>query len=264
MTLNIVQCKHCSISGRQLCNRFVQSDAIHNRHRVGIFGTFYYLDWRFAVLGRGLHTHATLAEVHKNLIDRKPVKPRSKSRFTPKTADFSKELYENFLSEVFSLRHTPSHPQAQGVHATIVALIKILESNHVSVGCFLRQLIVCRLRCLGLGCRHVVYLLGQAERNLTTSVRLFGTPITLPQCQGSALSLKMPAWVAVGGASALNGAVMRCSERVVALPDPKKCGKAPAESTLARKFSSKPEAASLISCDQTTLITAYLQNRADT
>jgi hypothetical protein len=110
MTLDIVQCKDCSISGRQLSNSFVQSDAIHNRHRVGIFGTFYYLDWRFAVLSRGLHTHTTFAEVHENLIDRKSVKPGSKGRFTPKTADLSKELYENLLREVFSLRHTPSHP----------------------------------------------------------------------------------------------------------------------------------------------------------
>jgi hypothetical protein len=68
-------------------------------------------------------------------------------------------------------------------------------------------------------------LLGQAERNLTTSVRLFGTPITLPQCQGAHCLSRFPRGVAVGGASALNGAVMQCSERVVALPDPKKCGK---------------------------------------
>jgi len=110
MTLDIMQCKHCSISGRQLSDGLVQSDAIHDRHRVGIFGTFYYLDWRFTVLSRGFHSYTTLAEVHEDLIDRKPVKPGGKSRFTPKTADFSKELYEDLLSEVFSLRHAPGHP----------------------------------------------------------------------------------------------------------------------------------------------------------
>jgi hypothetical protein len=45
---------------------------------------------------------------------------------------------------------------------------------------------------------------------------------------------------------------MQCCERVVALPDPKKCGKAPAESTQTRSFPRKLAVASLISCNQST------------
>jgi len=45
---------------------------------------------------------------------------------------------------------------------------------------------------------------------------------------------RCPRGVAVGGTSALNGAVMQRFERVVALPDTKNCG-IPAKSTLRGK-----------------------------
>ena len=156
MSFDIVQRKNCPISGRQLSNGLVQGDAIHDRHRIRVLGTFHYLNWRFAVLGRLFHAHTALAKVHENLVDREPVKPGGEGRFASKATDFSKELYEDFLSKVFSFRNGASHPEAQRVNATIMALVKIFKSGHVTLGRLLRQLIVCRLRCLGIGCRHVI------------------------------------------------------------------------------------------------------------
>jgi hypothetical protein len=42
-----------------------------------------------------------------------------------------------------------------------MALVKLFESNHVAIGGFLRQLIICRLRCLGFGCGHVLVYSGK-------------------------------------------------------------------------------------------------------
>src|SRR5215813_6823997 len=86
------------------------------------------------------------------------MKPSGEGRFTSKTADFSKELYEDFLRKVLSFRNTAGHSQAQRIDSTIVALIKILESPHVSLGCSLRQFVV-RLLCISFSGRHVNRLL---------------------------------------------------------------------------------------------------------
>jgi len=52
MPLDIVKRKYRSISGRQLRYSFIQGDAIYYRHRIGVFGAFYYLDWSLTVFGR--------------------------------------------------------------------------------------------------------------------------------------------------------------------------------------------------------------------
>jgi len=61
--------------------------------------------------------------VHQHLIDREPVEPGRKSGLSAKAADFSKELYEDLLREVFSLRDVSRHAQTQRVHAAIMALV---------------------------------------------------------------------------------------------------------------------------------------------
>src|SRR4030095_8943628 len=107
-----------------------------------------------------------------------------KSGFAPKTTDFSKELYEDLLSEIFGLRDVAGHSQAERVDATVMALVKLLESCHVTLGGFLPQLIVCRLRCLGFGCGHVLVCSGKLERisQLPACAARF---FTLHQFQGS-------------------------------------------------------------------------------
>jgi hypothetical protein len=75
--------------------------------------------------------------VHEHLIDCQAVKPGRKSRLAPKTTDFSKELYENLLSEVFCLRDIAGHSQAQRVDATIVTLVKLFEGGHIALSGFL-------------------------------------------------------------------------------------------------------------------------------
>ena len=42
-----------------------------------------------------------------------------------------------------------------------MALVKLFESSHVAIGGFLRQLIICLLRCLGFGCGHVLVYSGK-------------------------------------------------------------------------------------------------------
>src|SRR5918996_4048718 len=85
-----------------------------------------------------------------------------------------------------------------------MALVKLFESSHIALGRLLRQLIICRLRCLGFGCGHV-YLLGQA-RNLTTSACLARWS-RFRDFQGSGtVYFRMPAWESGAKASTLNAA----------------------------------------------------------
>ena len=103
-----------------------------------------------------------------------------------------------------------------------MTLVKLFESSHVILGCLLRQLIICRLRCLGFGCGHVTRL-GQAfGRNLTTSCLCWHEIHASASFKGAALfPLNDRVGIAVRRPSTLNAAVMRRFLRVVALPDPK-------------------------------------------
>jgi hypothetical protein len=164
MSLNVMEGEHRPITGRQLSNSLVQRYPVNYRHGIGVFRAFYYLNWRFPVLSRLFHPHPAFAEMHQHLIDCQPVQPGSKGGFAPEATDFSKELNEDLLCEVFSLRNVPCHPQAERVDAPIMPLVKVFESSHVALGRLLRQLIICRLRCLGFGCGHVARQLGQARK----------------------------------------------------------------------------------------------------
>ena len=180
VTFDVVKCKYRSITGRELSNGFIQRYPVNYWHGIRVFRAFYYLNRRFAVLSRRFHAHAAFAEVHQHLVDGETMQPRSKSRFAPETTDFSKELNEDLLCEIFSLRDVPGHSQTERVDAAIVALVKLFESNHVAIGSFLRQLKVCRLRCLGFGCGHVTRNSGKLGRNFTK------LQACLARCHGSA------------------------------------------------------------------------------
>src|SRR5215204_1578562 len=137
MPFDVVKGKNCSISGWQLRDGFIQSDSINDWHRVWVFGALNDLNRRFAIFRRLLHAYAAFAEVHEHLIDRQTVQPGRKGRLASKTSDLSKELDENLLGEVFGFRNTPGHSETERVDATIVALVEILESAHVTLGRFL-------------------------------------------------------------------------------------------------------------------------------
>src|ERR1700730_5810244 len=113
MSFNIVKGKDRAVAGRQLSNSLIERDAIHDRHRVGVFRAFDYLYRRFAIIGRLLHLDATFAKVHQDLIDSQPVQPGGKGRFATKASDFSKELNEDLLCKVFSLRDIAGHSQTE-------------------------------------------------------------------------------------------------------------------------------------------------------
>lgn len=163
MSLNIVQGEDRAVPGRQLTNGFVERYAIHYRHRIWVFRALDYLNRRFAIVRRLLHLDAAFAKVHQDLIDRQPVQPGGERRFTAKAANFSKELNEDFLSEVFSLRDVAGHPQTERINATIMPLVKFLKRRHVAMSSFLCQLVVCLWFRLDFGCGHV-FVLGQATK----------------------------------------------------------------------------------------------------
>jgi hypothetical protein len=45
-----------------------------------------------------------------------------------------------------------------------MALVKLLEGCHVALSRFLPQLVICRLRCLGFGCGHVLVCSGKLDK----------------------------------------------------------------------------------------------------
>ncbi len=61
------------------------------------------------------------------------MQPGGKGRLTTKASNFSKELDEDFLSEVFSFRDIAGHSQTERVNPPIMSLVKLLESAHVAL-----------------------------------------------------------------------------------------------------------------------------------
>ena len=220
VSLNIVKGKDRAVAGRQLTNGFVEGYAIHNRHRIGVFRAFDYLYRRFAIVSSLLHLDATFAKVHQDLVDGQPVQPGGKGRFTTKAPNFSKELNEDFLSEVLSLRDVAGHSQTERIDPAIVTLVKLLKGRHVALRSFLRQRVIRLLLRLDFGCRHV-FVLGQSYERSTFT--LFATITTSPRVSKE----RQPFFLDISPAGsyealvALNAGVMRRFERVVALPDPK-------------------------------------------
>jgi len=178
VSLNIVKGKDRAVAGRQLTNSFVERYAIHYRHRIGVFRAFDYLYRRFAIVSRLLHLDATFAKVHQDLVDGQPVQPGGKGRLTTKASNFSKELNEDFLSEVLSLRDVAGHSQTERIDPAIMTLVKLLKGRHVALRSFLRQCVIRFLLRLDIGCGHV-FVLGQATKGLP--LRLFATIITSPR-----------------------------------------------------------------------------------
>ena len=144
-------------------NRFIQGYAIHNWHRIRVFGALNYLYRRFAVIRGLLHLDAAFAKVHQDLIDGQPVQPGRKGRFTTKASNFSKELNEDLLCKIFSLRDVAGHSQTERINPAIMSLVKLLKSDHVALSRLLRQLVIRVLVRLDFGCGHV-FVLGQATR----------------------------------------------------------------------------------------------------
>jgi hypothetical protein len=155
VSFNIVKGKDRAVAGRQLTDCFIERYAIHNWHRIGVLGAFDDLNWRFAVVGRLFHLDAAFAEVHQDLINGQPVQPGGKGRLTTKASNFSKELNEDLLCQVFSLGDVAGHSQAERVDPTIMSLVKLLEGCHVALSSLLSQLVIRLLLRLDFGCGHV-------------------------------------------------------------------------------------------------------------
>jgi hypothetical protein len=148
------------------------------------------------------------------------VQTGGKGRLTTKASNFSKELNEDFLSEVFSLRDIARHSQTQRINPAIMPLVKLLEGCHIALSGLLCQLVIRFLLRLGFGCGHV-FVLGRATKILSLNA-------CSPRYHRSAF-FKGAATVFLSiyqagscqAFVALNAGVMRRFELVVALPHPK-------------------------------------------
>ena len=148
------------------------------------------------------------------------MQPGRKGRLTTKTSYFSKELNEDFLSEIFSLGDVAGHSQTERVNPAIMPLVKLLEGYHIALSSFLSQRVIRFLLRLGFGCGHV-FVLGSATTEVA-SLALVSHDHESAHFKGAATkSLAFPQWGSCEALVALNAGVMRRFERVVALPDPK-------------------------------------------
>src|ERR1044072_4882880 len=117
MPFDVVKREYRPVTGRELSNSLIERYPVNYGHGIGIFRPFYYLGRRFAVLSRLLHAHAAFAEVHEHLVHSQAMQPGSKGGFTTETTNFSKELDEDLLCEIFCLRDIAGHSQAELVDA---------------------------------------------------------------------------------------------------------------------------------------------------
>lgn len=92
------------------------------------------------------------------------MQPGGKGRLTTKASNFSKELDEDFLSEVFRLRDIAGHSQTERIDPAIMPLVELLEGCHVALSRLLRQRVIRLLRRLGFGCGHVFVYLGKQRK----------------------------------------------------------------------------------------------------
>src|ERR1041384_5743750 len=95
---DVVQRKNRTITRWQLRNSLIQSDAIDDRHRVGILGSLHDLDRNFALFGCLLEPHAALPKMHQHLVHGQPVQPGGERRLAAEASNLAKELNEYFRS----------------------------------------------------------------------------------------------------------------------------------------------------------------------
>src|SRR6266851_4869967 len=166
--------------------------------------------------------------MHQNLIDRQPVQPGGKGRLTSKASNFSKELYEDLLGEVLSLRDISSHPQAQGINPAVVPLVKVLEGIHITFCGLLRQRVIGWL-CPGFGCGHVSICSRQRQRERGYHDPLICSPrFSRVRRISNGANIRSPLKTSAQWGSfcevsgyPLNAGVMRRFARVVAFPESK-------------------------------------------
>src|SRR4030095_7570236 len=91
------------------------------------------------------------------------MQPGGKGRLTPKASNLSKQLDEDFLSEILCLRDIAGHSQTERVNPAIMPLVKLLKGWHVALSRLLRQGEIRLLRRLDFGCGHV-FVLGKQRK----------------------------------------------------------------------------------------------------
>jgi len=106
---HVVQDEDHAIAVRELHNRFIQREPIENRRAVKSVSIKHYPYRHFAIFGQLLFSDVALTEMHKHLVNRQAMKPGGESTFPAKASQLAKDLHENVLCQIFSLRGVSYH-----------------------------------------------------------------------------------------------------------------------------------------------------------
>ena len=80
--------------------------------------------------------------MHQDEINGEPVKPGAESALAAIRADFSDQMHENILRQIFSLGRIAGHTQTDTINLPVMALVQVPQSVNVTVGNSTRQEIV--------------------------------------------------------------------------------------------------------------------------
>jgi len=127
-SFNIMKDKDRAISGSQFHDRFGQRESIKYREAHSNVWTINHSLRQFPVFGQLISSSASLAKVHKDMINGQAVQPRRERTFTTKGIQLAKYLNKNLLRKIFRFRCIASHPQANCIDSSVMKLVELLES----------------------------------------------------------------------------------------------------------------------------------------
>ena len=81
-------------------------------------------------------------EVHQDKIYGKAVQPGAEPALAAKRSDFSKQVNEDFLGQILSLRRIVRHTQTYGIDSPVVAFVQIPDCLRAPISGRARQRIV--------------------------------------------------------------------------------------------------------------------------
>ncbi len=79
------------------------------------------------VFGQLISSPASLAKVHKDMINGQAVQPRGERTFTTIGIQLAKYLDKDLLREIFRFCSIPSHPQAHGINSSVMKFEEFLK-----------------------------------------------------------------------------------------------------------------------------------------
>jgi hypothetical protein len=127
-SFNIMKDQDGAISRSQFHDRFGQREPINYREAHSNVWTINHSLRQFPVFGQLISSSASLAKVHKDLINGQAVQPRRERTLTTKGIQLAKYLDKDLLRKIFRFRNIASHPQTHGIDSSVMKLEEFLES----------------------------------------------------------------------------------------------------------------------------------------